>query len=163
MKKTVFLLLICFLSISFFIGCSDNALSIELPHGYQLRSDVRGAYISGRSISRYPAVGKIIGFMLNPEYFYGWNTQNCQFFILNLVTGSISTFDNYNSYNKALQKLNITAPDMDQELTTAAILSREIGEINKLLRATGMKIERIGYKKYRIIPQYGSTEKNKNR
>ncbi len=150
MKKTVFILSICLLSTSLFIGCSDNALCIELPHGYQLRSDARGTYISGKSISRYPAAGEIIGFMVNSEYFYGWNTQDCQFFILSLVSGSVSTFDSYHSYRKALQKLNITAPDMNQEVTTAAILSKEIGEINKLLRTTGMKIERIGYKKYRI-------------
>ncbi len=148
------ILFIFLLSISLCTGCSDNDLLIELPHEYQLRSDVQGTYIFGRAISRYPAVGDIMGFMVNSEYFYGWNNQNCQFFIVTLATGAISTFYNYHSYVNALQKLSITVPNMDQEVTTAAILSKEIEKINKLLQTTGMKIECIGYKKYRIVRSF---------
>ena len=150
MKKTILLLLICVPAVFLLAGCSDDSLSIELPHGYRLRSDEQGTYLTGQAVTRYPSSGEIIGFMVNQEYFYGWNTPDCRFFIFNLSTGAISTFDSFHPYSEALLKLDITAPDMSRELTVAAILSKGVEEADKQLRTTGMKIERTGFRKYKI-------------
>lgn len=131
-------------------GCSDDKLSIELPHGYNLYSDTQGTYIAGQSVERYPISGNIIGFMVNPDYFYGWSSPDSQFFVLHLASGSISTFDSFSQYRNALMKLDITAPTMNQELTIASISSKELKEINAQLQATGVQIKHIGRKRYKI-------------
>lgn len=150
MKKPIFTLLISLLCACYLAGCSDNTLNIELPYGYELHSDVHGTYITGQSIARYPTTGDIIGFMLNSEYFYGWNSPDSQFFILHLSSGAISTFNSFSQYRNALMKLDIIAPSMDQELTIATFLSKGLKEINKQLQTNKIQIKHVGHKRYKV-------------
>lgn len=146
----MFKLLISLLCFCCLAGCSRNNFSIELPHGYELRYDNHGTYITGPAIARYPAKGDIIGFMLHSEYIYGWSSSSgCLFFILELSSGAISTFEEFTQYRNALIKLNIAVPSMNQELT-AAFLSRGLKEINQQLETNKIEIIRIGLQRYKI-------------
>lgn len=149
MKKSI--LLINLLFSCYLTSCSNNSFNIELPYGYELHYDACGTYITGPSVVRYPPKDDIIGFMLSSEYVYGWSSSSgCLFFIIDLPSGTISTFDCFIQYRNALMKLNIMPPSMDQELT-AAFLSKGLKEINKQLQTNKIEIIRVGLKKYKVI------------